>query len=449
MRVVVMGTGYVGLVTGAGFAEIGHDVWCVDRDEARVALLRAGKIPFYEPGLIEMVGRAIGQGRLFFLNNSEAMPAIRAADFIFIAVGTPRSAAGGAADLSAVRTVAEEIAAMLRSVPTRCFPVVVMKSTVPPGTTVGLLKPLVTPLQVASNPEFLKEGDAVRDFLRPDRVVIGAEDDTAADKLAALYAPLARTGAPVLRMSPTSAELAKYTNNAMLASRISLMNEIAQIADAVGADIDDVRRAVGADRRIGASFLFPGIGFGGSCFGKDVSALRALAELNKQWPPMLDAIERANENAKWAMLDKVLEFFGSPLHAPVDVSVPIHKAVIAVWGLAFKPNTDDVRDAPALKLIRELTDRGAKIRAHDPVAMTNAEKALEGRAVFCGNAYVATQGADALLVCTEWGIYRGAHLARVRELMRGERPAIFDGRNIFTPAEARSAGFAYYGVGRR
>lgn len=435
MRVVVVGTGYVGLVQGAGLASVGHDVTCVDTDQQKVWRLQEGRVPFYEPGLDELVKTGVEAGKLRF---TDERGAIANADVVFLAVGTPRNK-DGSADLSQVEAAAASIGAV---VPHGPRPLVVTKSTVPPGTTINVVKPHVEPAPVASNPEFLKEGDAVRDFLHPDRIVIGTERIRDAELLANLYAPFVRTGAPLLFMDPTSAELTKYANNAMLATRISLMNEVAAIAEKVGADVDHVRRAVGADKRIGSSFLFPGIGWGGSCFGKDVSALARLAESHKVLPAVLNGTTWANELARGNFVEKIYAHFNG------DVA----GRNIAVWGLAFKPGTDDVRDSPAIQIIAALAAHGAKIRAHDPRALDQADLALAGLGVsceMCTSAMEAVYDVEALVLCTEWPEYRAVDLKDVRSAMGLKyKHALFDGRNVFDPEVARAAGFTYYGVGR-
>jgi len=436
MRVAIVGTGYVGLTTGAGFASAGHDVVCLDKDVDRVEALRRLESPFYEPGLDEIVAAGVTDGRLRF--TADYADALDGADAVFLCVGTP-SQPDGSADLTALCTAAASVAAAAAPAADCRAPVVVVKSTVPPGTTVRVVKPLVAPLPVASNPEFLKEGDAVRDFLRPDRVVLGVEDDRTLEVLKRLYAPFVRAGAPVLSMDPTSAELSKYATNSMLAARISLMNELAAVADRVGADIEQVRRAVGADKRIGPSFLFAGVGFGGSCFRKDVKAMAHLARAENVGSAMLRAVLEANENAKADFVGKVLAHFGAELHG----------RRFAVWGLAFKPGTDDMRDAPSLYIVDALARHGAAMAVHDPKSMGNARRIFESRVRYAESALEAAAGADALLLLTEWPEYRGVDLAALRGVMQPRESVIFDGRNVFEPGLAKAAGFTYYGVGRR
>lgn len=439
MKVLVIGTGYVGTVQAAALASAGHDVICVDKDERRVRELSNGRLPFYEPGLEQLLNAALSENKLRFNSGLERVgPSTWKADLVFICVGTPATE-DGSADLTALETVCSAIYAQAngsRAIP-RGTPIVV-KSTVPPGTTVDFVKPRLADYRVAMNPEFLKEGDAVRDFMHPDRIVLGVEDDESWEKLEALYVPFVRSGQPILRMDPTSAELTKYASNAMLAARISMMNEIALAAEISGADIELVRRGVGTDRRIGPSFLFPGIGFGGSCFGKDVLALRDVVQ--KRWHPyMLDAILDANERALQAMFDRHVGIGEAPN--------------IAVWGLSFKPNTDDIRDAPAIKLIRQLLERypAALIKAHDPVAIDKAKRVFDGRVTFAADAIAAAAGAEILFVCTEWSVYRNADLGLVASQMAkpsgGAR--LVDGRNIFSPSAVKAVGLRYFGVGRR
>jgi UDPglucose 6-dehydrogenase len=432
MRIAVVGTGYVGLVTGACFADSGNQVTCVDRDAHKLGLLRRGEVPFYEPGLAELVKANRAAGRLDFTEDLPA--AAREAEVVFIAVGTPPGQ-GGEADVSAVLEVARALAPWLRP-----GALVVTKSTVPVGTTARVRQELAgltqVPFEVASNPEFLKEGAALEDFQRPDRVVIGADADSARRLLGELYAPFVRTEKPILFMDPRSAELTKYAANAFLATRISFINDIALLCERLGADVDQVRKGMGADRRIGYPFLFPGVGYGGSCFPKDVQALLATARAHQVDFELLQAVERTNERQKRALVDKAQAHFGGTLEG----------RAFAVWGLAFKPRTDDVREAPALALIEALLARGATVRCYDPVAQNNARQVLGERVRHADSPYHALEGADGLFLVTEWNEFRHPDLQRMKALLR--TPLIFDGRNLLNPQTLRAQGFTYYGIGR-
>jgi UDPglucose 6-dehydrogenase len=432
MKIAVVGTGYVGLVAGACFAESGNDVICVDKDEAKIRALRRGKIPIYEPGLEELVRRNRSEGRLTFTTALDR--ATRASEIIFIAVGTPMGE-DGSADLQHVLGVARGVAKAMNG-----YKVVVNKSTVPVGTSVkvrDVIRPETTyPFSVVSNPEFLKQGAAIEDFMKPDRVVIGAEDPRSTELMKELYAPFTRTGAPIMVMDCASAELAKYAANAMLATRISFMNEMANVCDAVGADVDQVRMAVASDRRIGPSFLFPGVGYGGSCFPKDVKALLKFSHESKYRFGILEAVEAANEAQKAKLVGKAESHFGS-----------LKGRQFAVWGLAFKPKTDDMREAPAITIINGLLARGAKVHAFDPEAMNTSRVIFGNRITYASGAYEALTGVDALIVVTEWSEFRRPDFAKMKRLMKA--PIIFDGRNIYNPATMRELGFSYYSIGRR
>ncbi len=431
MRIAVVGTGYVGLVAGACFAESGNDVVCVDTDAAKLKMLRDGQMPIYEPGLEELVRRGVAEKRLSF---TTALPkAVRDSQVIFIAVGTPQGE-DGSADLQHVMKVAEDIAAAMDG-----YKVIVDKSTVPVGTAAKVRAAIraktAHPFSVVSNPEFLKQGAAVEDFLKPDRVVIGVEDDRGRDVMLELYAPYTRTGAPMLVMDCASAELAKYAANAMLATRISFMNEVANVCERVGADVDQVRRAMGSDRRIGNAFLFPGIGYGGSCFPKDVKAMLKFAGDKDYDFRILQAVESVNQYQKTVLFEKMAAHFGN-----------LKGKVVAVWGLAFKPRTDDMREAPAVPLIEALLAAGARVRAYDPEAMAQARQIFGDRVAFAKNPYDAVRNADALALVTEWNEFRRPDFERIQKTMR--TPVVFDGRNIFTPEQMRAAGFTYYSIGR-
>jgi UDPglucose 6-dehydrogenase len=433
MKIAVVGTGYVGLVLGACLAENGNTVACVDKDADKVATLRTGRVPIYEPGLEEMVRRNHGEERLSF--TTELPAAVQDAEIVFIAVGTPQGE-DGSADLTHVLGVAGAIGRAMNK-----YTVVVDKSTVPVGTAkrvhAAIAKETTQPFSVVSNPEFLKQGAAVEDFMKPDRVVIGVEpgDDRAAARMKELYGPFTRTGAPIMMMDTASAELCKYAANSILASRISFMNEVANMCELVGADVDQVRRAIGADRRIGSSFLFPGVGYGGSCFPKDVKALIKSALDHGYDFKILHAVEAANHAQKERLVAKMQAYFGS-----------LKGKTIAVWGLAFKPRTDDMREAPAIVIIEGLLAQGASVRAYDPEATRTARSVFGDRITFCDKSYDALAGADALAVVTEWNTFREPEFAKMRELMRS--PVVFDGRNIYSPEHMRALGFTYFSIGR-
>ena len=431
MKIAVIGSGYVGLVAGACLAENGNDVICVDRDGAKIRMLQRGKIPIYEPGLEEMVRRNRAEKRLTF---TTALPqGVRKSQIVFVAVGTP-TGEDGSADLQHVLGVARDIARAMNG-----YTVIVNKSTVPVGTAATVReivrRETTHPFSVVSNPEFLKQGAAIDDFMKPDRVVIGAEDPRAADLMRELYAPFTRTGAPIMMMDCASAELSKYAANAMLATRISFMNEVANVCEAVGANVDQVRHAMAADRRIGSSFLFPGVGYGGSCFPKDVKAmLRFAAEQHYEFQ-ILKSVDAVNQRQKLRLLERLRSHFGS-----------LAGKRIAVWGLAFKPKTDDMREAPAVPLIHGLLEDGARVHAYDPEAMKVARGIFGSTIAYAENSYGALTGADALVIVTEWNEFREPDYGRMKKLMRS--PAIFDGRNIYTPEIIRGQGFTYFSMGR-
>jgi UDPglucose 6-dehydrogenase len=440
MRVTVVGTGYVGLVAGACLAETGNDVVCCDIDERKIARLNAGEIPIYEPGLEPLVTRNLKEGRLTF--TTEVGSACRDAEIIFIAVGTPPGE-DGSADLQHVLAVAATVGRnMPASGPEK---IVITKSTVPVGTAAkvrdAIRRHTSRNFHVCSNPEFLKEGAAVQDFMKPDRVVVGVDSDYAREKLAELYSPFVRTGNPVLFMDIASAEITKYAANAMLATRISFMNMIAGLCESVGADVAMVRQGIGTDERIGPGFLFAGIGYGGSCFPKDVKALIHTLKEEGVDASILDGVEKVNASQKEILLRKVVERYGEDLSGKV----------FAVWGLSFKPETDDMREAPSLEIVRGLVERGAKVRAHDPEARHEAERhfsdLLEGGGLeLCEKNYECAEGADALLVLTEWQPYRHPDFSRIHDLLK--EPVVFDGRNIWPPEKMRELGFHYASVGR-
>jgi UDPglucose 6-dehydrogenase len=431
MKIAVIGTGYVGLVVGACLAETGNDVICVDKLDAKVRMLRRGRMPIYEPGLEELVLRNVKRKRLTF--TTQLPKAVRASEIIFIAVGTPQGE-DGSADLRHVLDVARDIARSMNG-----YKVVVDKSTVPVGTAAKvreiIRRETTHPFSVVSNPEFLKQGAAVEDFLKPDRVVIGAEDDKARRIMQELYAPFTRTGAPVMVMDCASAELCKYAANALLATKISFMNEIANVCELFGADVDDVRRAVGSDRRIGSSFLFPGVGYGGSCFPKDVQAILHFSGTEGYEFKILDAVEAVNKRQKSRLVDKMAAHFGS-----------LKGRTIALWGLSFKPRTDDMREAPAITIIEKLLAAGAKVQAFDPEAMKVARGIFGSKVTLADRSYDALKGADALAIVTEWSEFREPDFAKMRKLLKA--PVIFDGRNIYSPAQMKEQGFTYYSIGR-
>jgi len=433
MKIAVVGSGYVGLVLGACLAENGNTVACVDKDESKIKTLSSGKMPIYEPGLEELVVRNQHEERLTF--TTDLPSSVRASDIVFIAVGTPQGE-DGAADLQHVLGVAREIGRAINK-----YTVVVDKSTVPVGTAskvrAAIAGETTQPFSVVSNPEFLKQGAAIEDFMKPDRVVIGVEekDERAASVMRELYGPFTRTGAPILMMGTASAELCKYAANSILATRISFMNEIANVCELLGADVDHVRKAIGSDRRIGTSFLFPGVGYGGSCFPKDTQALlRSTADKGYDFK-ILRAVEEVNDRQKLRLVDKIEQHFG-------DLS----GRTIAVWGLAFKPRTDDMREAPAIPIIERLLERGAKVRAYDPAAAPVARRIFDGRIALCEKSYEALAGADALAIITEWNEFREPDFAKMRSVMKA--PVVFDGRNIYSPEHMRALGFTYFSIGR-
>lgn len=439
MRVAIFGTGYVGLVTGTCLAEVGNDVICVDVDEAKIERLRRGEIPIYEPGLAPLVVNNHAEGYLRF--TTDAPEAIAHAEIIFIAVGTPPDE-DGSADLSHVLAVARTIGRHLSHAA-----VVVDKSTVPVGTADAVRAEIAAGLaargveidfHVVSNPEFLKEGDAVQDFMRPDRIIIGADSEHAVEQVRMLYAPFNRNHDRIIRMDVRSAELTKYAANAMLATKISFMNELANVAEQVGADIEQVRRGIGADPRIGYHFIYPGMGYGGSCFPKDVQALEHTARRHGYDPHLLRAVEMVNAAQKRKLFHLVEYHFDGRLAG----------RTFALWGLAFKPNTDDMREAPARTLLEQLWAAGATVRAYDPQASAEARRIYGVRPdfVLCERPYEALEGADALLVATEWKAFRSPDFARIAASL-GER-VVFDGRNLWEPKQVEAAGIAYYGIGR-
>ena len=431
MKIAVIGTGYVGLVTGTCFAESGNHVTCIDIDEQKVQRLNAGEIPIFEPGLEEMVKRNSKARRLLFTTSyDEAIPEAKC---IFIAVGTPQKE-DGSANLDSIRKVAESLAPLLPE-----DSIVIIKSTVPVGTNrklAELLQELTgRVVDVASNPEFLKEGAAIDDFSKPDRVVVGVSRPEISDTLHELYKPFLRTEHPFLSMELESAEMTKYVANCMLATKISFINEMANLCERVGADINQVRRGIGHDQRIGFSFLFPGVGYGGSCFPKDVSALISVAKNQQMEPSILNAVDQVNTAQKKVLFEKVNKYFKGSLQGKT----------FAIWGLAFKPKTDDIREAPALVLIDQLLQAGAQLKVHDPVAMDNVKDIYGDQLAYFDHHYDTLQGSDALIIVTEWNEFRHADFDYI--LHKLQKPVIFDGRNLYDPDKMKQKGFEYIGIG--
>jgi len=435
MNITIVGTGYVGLVAGACFADSGNEVICVDIDDSKVEALKRGEIPIYEPGLSDIVERNHRLGRLNFTTSLQE--GVEKSEVIFIAVGTPQDE-DGSADLSHVLTVAEGIGKFMNG-----KKVVVDKSTVPVGTAqkvhAAIKKHTTHDFEVVSNPEFLKEGAAIDDFNKPDRVVVGVPSEYSAKIMKDLYAPFVRTNNPILVMDVASAEMTKYAANAMLATRISFMNEIANLCEKVGADVDMVRIGMGTDSRIGMSFLFPGIGYGGSCFPKDVQALIRTAQQHDAPLQIGEAVEAVNHRQKQVMVEKIVNCYGTDLSGKT----------FAIWGLAFKPRTDDTREAPALVVVKELLSRGAKLQLFDPEAMVSFEQRIgshEGVSYVESN-YAALSGVDALVICTEWNDFRHPDFDKIKTTMKAA--VIFDGRNLFKPEDMEARGFSYHSIGRR
>jgi UDPglucose 6-dehydrogenase len=432
MKIAVIGTGYVGLVTGTCFADSGNDVTCVDIDQSKIERLNRGDIPIYEPGLAEMVIENQAAERLRFTTDMPA--AVRAADIVYLAIGTPQSD-DGAADLTALWKVVDGIAPHLRA-----ETIVVTKSTVPVGTNAKIYARLKEDTgrecDVASNPEFLKEGSAIEDFIKPDRVVVGVRREEVGEVLHELYKPFLRTEKPFLVMSPESAELTKYVANALLSTKISFINEMANMCERMNADINDVRRGIGHDSRIGFAFLFPGVGYGGSCFPKDVRALVKMAEELGVEPRIMHAVDEVNENQKRVAIEKIHDHFNGNLRGKT----------IAVWGLAFKPRTDDIREAPALVLVDWLLSQGATVRVHDPEAMDNVRRQYGEKLVYCEKPLETLDKADALAIMTEWGDYQRPDFKEMTAHLKS--PVIFDGRNLYEPGRMKQLGFTYHSIGR-
>jgi UDPglucose 6-dehydrogenase len=432
MKIAMIGTGYVGLVTGTCFADCGNEVIGIDKDAKKIAMLQRGEMPIYEPGLKELVLRNQRDGRLKFTTDLAA--GVGPAQLIFVAVGTPQDD-DGSANLSTLWAVTDALATTINGPK-----IVVIKSTVPVSTNQEVQKRLVArckhSVEVASNPEFLKEGAAIEDCTKPDRVVVGVRQPEVGEVLRELYAPFLRTERPFLVMSPESAEMTKYVANAMLATKISFINEMANLCERMGADINDVRRGIGHDARIGFQFLFPGAGYGGSCFPKDIRALLFMAESAGAPSHMMGAVDRINQNQKHVLVHKIQKHYSSALK----------DKTLALWGLAFKPRTDDIREAPALVLLDFLLAQGAHVRVHDPEAMGNVRALYGDKLVYCDRPYGALEGADGLAIVTEWQEFRNPDFEVMRRLMR-ER-AIFDGRNLYEVKTPVSFGFTYYSIGR-
>ena len=432
-KIAVIGTGYVGLVTGTCFAETGNQVICVDIDAKKVERLKNGEMPIYEPQLDVLFERNIAAKRLSFTTDLAA--GIKDAEIIFLALPTPPGA-DGSADLKYILAVADDLGKLLTD-----YKVIVDKSTVPVGTaekvTAVIAKNARVPFDVVSNPEFLREGFAVEDFMKPDRVVIGSSSERAQKIMEQLYKPFVRQGNPILFMDEKSAELTKYAANAFLATKITFMNEIANFCEIVGADVDKVRIGIGSDERIGRRFLFPGIGYGGSCFPKDVQALVNSGNEQAYSFEILKAVMKVNESQKTILLPKITNFFRGELAGKK----------IAVWGLAFKPDTDDIREAPALYLINALLEKGATVSAYDPEAMNNVNQLLGDKIAYADNEYAALENADALLICTEWGVFRNPDFEKMASLLNDK--VIFDGRNLYELNQMQELGYTYYSIGRQ
>jgi len=444
MKISVIGTGYVGLVTGTCLAESGNDVICMDIDAGKIEMLKSGAVPIYEPGLEELIKRNVAHGRLGF--TTDMSRAVKESTLIFIAVGTPPGD-DGSADLKHVLGVAREIGKYMNG-----YKVVINKSTVPVGTAEKVKEAVAAKTKsrfdVVSNPEFLKEGAAIDDFMKPDRVVIGADSPKAVELMESLYAPFVRKVDRILFMDIKSAEMTKYASNAMLATKISFINEMALICAGLGADIDSVRKGMGFDRRIGFEFLFPGVGYGGSCFPKDVKALAQTAKACCVDAKVLQSVEAVNERQKMLLAAMIIRHFsGTAARKGASAKKPLAGKTIAVWGLSFKPRTDDMREAPSVVIINSLLRAGAAVKAHDPVAMGEARKIFKDRIQYVQDDYEALRGADALAVVTEWSEFRTPDFKKMKRLLK--KPVIFDGRNIYNQEELRKHGFTYYGIGRR
>jgi UDPglucose 6-dehydrogenase len=443
MRITMVGTGYVGLVTGTCFANTGNNVTCLDVDQKKIDRLNAGQSPIYEPGLDEMIHRNVDAGRLRFTTDKQA--AYQSAEVVFICVGTP-SDDHGHADLKYVLAAAHDIGDAIEAGPAasdeRRAKIVVVKSTVPVGTNAKVKAAIQSrtskPFHMASNPEFLKEGAAINDFNKPDRVVLGVEDKGTGDRLRDLYEPFVRQGNPIFIMDVPSAEMVKYAANAMLATKISFINEIANLCEAYGADIDEVRRGMCSDKRIGNQFLYPGLGYGGSCFPKDVLAVISMGKLSETPAALLKSVHEVNQAQRSAFLSKIDRHFGRE---------GVKGRTFGFWGIAFKPGTDDIREAPSITLMKEIQARGGKIVAFDPVARETCEHVMGQSISYAGNMLDAVRDVDALVICTDWNEFKHPDFDAIRKLMRA--PVIFDGRNMYRPETMAEHGFVYYSVGRK
>ena len=442
MKISVIGTGYVGLVTGTCLAESGNDVICMDINRNKIEMLDNGVVPIYEPGLEELVKRNVAHGRLGF--TADMSRAVRKSSVIFIAVGTPPGE-DGSADLKYVIGAAQDIARHMNG-----YKIIVNKSTVPVGTAEKVRSAVASKtkykFEVVSNPEFLKEGSAIDDFMKPDRIVIGADNAKAMQIMHKVYAPFVRKGDRTLVMDVRSAEMTKYASNAMLATKISFINEMANICARMGADIDNVRRGMGYDKRIGFDFLFPGVGYGGSCFPKDVKALVRTAKENGFDAKVLKSVDAVNDRQKTLLFHMILGHFAGRGVKKIRKPKPLTGKSIVVWGLSFKPRTDDMREAPSVVIIKSLLSAGATVKAHDPVAMNEARKIFKNRIKLIPDNYEALRGADALAVVTEWSEFRTPDFQKIKQLMK--KPVIFDGRNLYNQEDLRKQGFTYYGIGR-
>lgn len=437
MKLSVIGTGYVGLVSGTCFAEMGNQVICVDNNSEKLKKLKNAEIPIYEPGLDILFYRNIAKKRLEFTDDLKK--AVLSSDLIFLCLPTPQGE-DGSADLQYVFNISEEIGKILKENEVQEFKVFVNKSTVPVGTSYKIKEILekygIKNFDVVSNPEFLREGFAVDDFMKPDRIVFGATDERSKQMMRTLYEPFVRQGNPIIEMDPFSSEVTKYASNSYLAMRITFMNELANFCEKVGADVDLVRKGMSTDTRIGKRFLFPGIGYGGSCFPKDVKALMKTSQIVNSEIKLLSLVDQINERQKSVIVEKVLEHFKNDIKGKQ----------FAVWGLAFKPNTDDMREAPSLVVIKGLLDAGAKVKAYDPASMENAKFYLKDMVEYSSDQYAAIENSDALLILTEWNEFRNPEFDRVISTLKN--PVIFDGRNIYTPKKMQELGFKYYSIGR-
>ena len=437
MKIAVVGTGYVGLVSGTCFAETGNEVTCVDNNPEKLEKLKRAEVPIYEPGLDLLFYRNIAKKRLNFTDDLKS--AVLSSDIVFLCLPTPQGE-DGSADLKYVHGIAEDIGKILKENPDHDFKIIVNKSTVPVGTCSDVTQIInkydVKDFEVVSNPEFLREGYAIDDFMKPDRIVIGATSQKAMKKMKSLYAPFVMQGNPIIEMNPESAEVTKYAANSYLAMRITFMNELANFCERVGANVDLVRKGMGSDSRIGNQFLFPGIGYGGSCFPKDVNALIKTSKEHGSEIKLLTLVDKVNKEQKLVLVNKVLNHFNNDIEGKK----------FAIWGLAFKPNTDDMREAPSVVVINELLKLGAKVSAYDPEAMENAKFYLQDRIEYVDNPYSALENSDALLILTEWNEFRNPNFVQIKSLLK--EPVVFDGRNIFNRRRTKEHGFTHYSIGK-